>query len=184
MRPAYTPCKFPNADEVLAHLLELEWLQVTEARQEYFMSDVPRAYTYGAAAYARTYTSQPYTNAVEAIRATLNADGLAYNVCFLNRYNDQRNQLGWHADDSPEMDKTHPIAVVSLGAEREIWWKPQDFKGEVPSENRQRLGHGSLFVMPAGFQELYYHRIPKCDRACGVRVSLTFRHYVAREGGS
>ena len=39
--------------------------------------------------------------------------GVAYNVCFLNRYDDQRNHLGWHADDSPEMDHDHPIAVVS-----------------------------------------------------------------------
>lgn len=180
MKPSYLD-RFDalhHPDFLMAHLLGIEWLSVTEARREYFMSDVPRSYTYGSGVGARTYSSQPYTLAIEAVRGMLNRGGLSFNVCFLNRYDDQRNQLGWHADDSPEMDTQHPIAVLSLGAEREIWWKPKDQKGEVPRDQRQKLGHGSLFVMPAGFQEGHLHRIPKCDRACGVRISLTFRRYV------
>lgn len=66
---------------------------------------------------------------------------------------------------------------VGGGAEREIWWKPKAHKGEVPREWRQTLAHGSLFVMPPGFQREYLHRVPKCDHAVGVRVSLTFRRY-------
>ena len=104
-----------------------------------------------------------------------------YDVCFLNRYDNQRNHLGWHSDDSPEMDMNHPIAVVSIGAIREIWIKPREFKGEIPLSNRYPLASGSLFIMPAGFQESNLHKIPKHDRKCGGRISLTFRKY-AGEG--
>jgi alkylated DNA repair dioxygenase AlkB len=170
------------ADLVLAHLLgDLTWLEVTPARKEYFMSDRPRSYAYKTFDGVRDYQSSPYTDKVDRIRHLLNVPGVDYNVCFLNRYDGQHNQLGWHADDSPEMDHDHPIAVVSFGAAREIWWKPKDFKGEVPPEWRRKLEHGSLFVMPAGFQRDYLHRIPKAGRDVGVRVSLTFRRYVDRE---
>ncbi len=101
--------------------------------------------------------------------------GTNYDVCFLNRYDEQKHQLGWHADIGVE--STHPIAVISFGAEREIHWKHKDYKGPLPPEQKVRLASGSLFTMPAGFQENYLHKIPRSDRACGVRVSLTFRKY-------
>lgn len=178
MRPNYYKLYIANADEVFADLLSLEWLDVTEARREYFMSGVSRKYTYGKGVGERTYDSKDYSPTVLGIQNKLNAEfGTDYNVCFLNRYDSQKQHLGWHADDSPEMDKSHPIAVLSFGAEREIWWKLQEATGVIPPENRQVLHHGSLFVMPAGFQEKYYHRIPKSDRTCGTRISLTFRKY-------
>lgn len=178
MIPTYTASFVLEPNELFAHLLALEWLDVTEARREYFMSDMPRSYVYGKGVGEREYHSKEYTQPVLDVLAMLNYENKAsYNVCFLNRYDHQKHQLGWHADDSPTMDKTHPIAVISLGAEREIWWKLQTAKGTVPADCRRLLQHGSLFVMPAGFQELYFHRIPKCDRPCETRISLTFRRY-------
>jgi len=178
MKPAYTDSFVTHPGTVLASLLQLEWLSVTEARSEYFMSDVPRSYTYGKGEHAREYHSQPYSPEVAAIQDRLNVVLLCrFNVCFLNRYDNQKQQLGWHADDSPTMDRNHAIAVVSFGAEREIWWKLQTEKGVVPAEQRQRLGHGSLFVMPPLFQDSYFHRIPRADRQVGTRISLTFRRY-------
>lgn len=178
MKPDYYSRFIDKPDEILEHLLQLNWIDVTEARREYFMSDVPRTYQYGKGVGVREYHSEPYSEIVEDIQHRLNyAFNCGYNVCFLNRYDHQRQHLGWHADDSTSMDGDHAIAVVSFGAEREIWWKLQTEKGKVPPENRQKLGHGSLFIMPPHFQETYYHRIPKCDRECGVRVSLTFRRY-------
>lgn len=179
MKPTYQNNFVSQPDNVLDHLLGLDWLDVTEARLEYFMSDEPRSYIYGKSPHEREYHSSIYTEPVQLIQDKLNQLLDAnFNVCFLNRYNTQKHQLGWHADDSPTMDRDHPIAVVSFGAEREIWWKLQADKGIVPPEQRQRLGSGSLFIMPSGFQDLYFHRIPKADREVGVRVSLTFRRYV------
>ena len=78
-------------------------------------------------------------------------------------------------NDSPEQDQLHPIAVVSFGAERELWVKPQAYKGPIPPEDRYLLTQGSLFVMPPGYQDTHYHKIPKCSWVCGQRISLTYR---------
>lgn len=180
----HTPARMaalPPPDMVLAELMALAWLAVTPARKEYFMSDVPRSYAYKTFDGPREYHSAPYSPLVEMVRTALNLTfGSLYNVCFLNRYDNQLQHLGWHADDSPEMDHEHPIAVLSYGVEREIWWKEKAVKGVIEFGNRKKLEHGSLFVMPPGFQQTHLHRIPKADRAVGTRVSLTFRRYIER----
>lgn len=175
-----------GADALMAELVALPWLEVTPARKEYFMSDRPRSYAYKVRGDdgpgTREYQSSDYSPIALRMLGALNLLFAGkFNVCFLNRYDTQHNQLGWHADDSPEMDHDHPIAVISLGAEREIWWKPKDHKGDVPPEWRQKLGHGSMFVMPPGFQRTHLHRIPRCDRKCDMRISLTFRRYIDKE---
>ncbi len=160
------------------------------------MSSVPRSYRYKTWDGEREYTSVPFTIPVQVLMTALGllpqvmpdwaaargVTGMAFNVCFLNRYDTQHGHLGWHADDSPEMSHDHPIAVVSLGAEREIWWKHKTEKGQTPPERRRLLEHGSVFVMPPGFQRDHLHRIPKADHVVGTRISLTFRHYLDKEG--
>ena len=37
-------------------------------------------------------------------------------LLFCNRYQDQHQHLGWHADDSPSVDPNRPIVVVTFGA--------------------------------------------------------------------
>jgi alkylated DNA repair dioxygenase AlkB len=120
------------------------------------------------------------------IRKNLEAEtGAILDVCFLNMYLDQRDQLGWHADDSPEMDDGRPIVTVSLGVEREIWFRPKttdtiDRRSSTDLE-RLTLGHGSVAIMAPGMQDTWMHRIPKASFQCGVRISLTFRGYVKPE---
>ena len=191
LRPRYVT---DYADVSPADLASVPWGTFTEARQECFMALTTTDYTYGAGRGVRTYTSVPYLPWVEAIRQHLNQtpllhDGLGltvkerqYNVCFLNRYEDAGQHLGWHADDSPGMNHEHPIAVVSFGQAREIWWRRSDHKGEIPADQRQLLEHGSLFVMPVGFQRAHQHKIPKGDRKMQPRASLTFRHYIPESG--
>lgn len=176
MKPIY---KTNYSENLFNHLFnDIIWLEATPARKEYFMSLELLSYTYGSGKSARTYKSECFTEPTKELLDKLNNDYNAnYNVCFLNRYDNQRNFLGWHADDSPEMNPEHDIAVVSFGAEREIWWKKQDYKGVIPNENKQLLNDCSIFIMPAGFQKDYFHKIPKCDKDCGVRISLTFRNY-------
>jgi alkylated DNA repair dioxygenase AlkB len=107
--------------------------------------------------------------ALEALTAS------TFEVCFLNRYLNQSDHLGWHADDSPEMDDARPIGIVSLGVEREIWFAP---KGKASGVTKVKLEHGSLCVMAEGMQDAWMHRIPKASFQCGERISLTFRGYV------
>ncbi len=104
MTPIYVPELRIHQSFALESLKALEWLSFTEARQEYFMSDEPRSYTYGKDIGQRTYHSREFSTFVEAIRGLLNVTQICkYNVCFLNRYEHEKHQLGWHADDSPSI---------------------------------------------------------------------------------
>jgi len=157
---------------------EVDWLEETKMRKECFMADFDVEYTYLDYSGAPTYKSRSFHPEVKSILDKVNEElGTSLDMCFLNLYMNPRNGLGWHSDDSHTIDHSEGIAVVSFGAEREIWWKEKGEKGVVPDSNRKLLENGSLFYMPSGFQDTHLHRIPKHDRDCGPRVSLTFRKY-------
>lgn len=118
-----------------------------------------------------------YLKTENAANKPLGPDWGPMGGCFLNRYDHDRQALGWHSDDSDIMDHTKAVVVVSFGEPREIWWRKKGDKGVVPTENRQLLEPGSLFVMPPGFQQTHEHRIPKGDRPMQTRISLTFRAF-------
>lgn len=156
---------------------ELQWARRgATPRREYYTNTIPVPYQYGRGRGVREYQPQPIHPLIDHIRSELEEmQGCRFEVCFLNGYETQQDHLGWHADDSPEMDDERPIAIVSLGVAREIWFRPQEDKQAV---SKLTLGHGSLCLMPAGFQDTHYHRIPKASFECGARISMTFRGYV------
>lgn len=159
-------------------LNEVPWVNKDAPRDECFMSLKDLEYTYGKG-FTRTYKSTLMTDTVKLLMNLINETyGTKYDICFLNYYKTGKDHLGWHADDSPEMDSNHPIGVISFGAEREIWVKLKGETGNIPDNNKFLLEDSSLFIMPAGFQELFLHKIPKSDRIdCGARISLTFRKF-------
>lgn len=158
---------------------ELAWTRRDKVpRREYYANDAGAVYAYGNPEFAREYHPQPWHPVMRELQEKLTAlTGHKFEACFLNGYEDQSDFLGWHADDSPEMDPKRPIAIISLGVEREIWFRPQEDKLAV---EKVKLGHGSLCLMAAGMQAPggWYHRIPKASFLCGPRISLTFRGYV------
>lgn len=206
----YIPNFLSNPDTAFLSLQnDLSWeRRENTPRYEYYCNDVNIPYTYGVAKYARTYTPQPYNDALLAIKQQLQTyTNTIYEVCFLNRYKDQSDHLGWHADDSPEMDDTRPIAIISLGVEREIWFRPHPIndgkcvacngsghydnngspkcsacngtgRGDPLPTTKLLLQHGSLCLMHAGMQDTHQHRIPKAGKICGERISLTVRGFV------
>jgi alkylated DNA repair dioxygenase AlkB len=167
-------------------LVDLDWVRIgSTPRSEYFVSHLGHPYTYGEGAGQRTYHPQPTTNAIEALWRSAEAyttaalvdpdtswDDTKFDVVFLNHYLDGKDQLGWHADDSPEMDDARPITIISLGATREI-----HFRDNVNQNVTKVTMHdGDMIVMPPGMQDTHQHRIPKSGlHKCGPRISLTFR---------
>lgn len=131
------------------------------------------SYTYGVPPYAREYEPHPWLPTVSVMALILSE---VYNFvpdgCFINGYENSRDHLGWHADDSDSIDDGRPIAIFSLGAEREIWFRPKQPDGQV---YKFLLESGSLMMMNAGMQDTHQHRIPKASREVGPRISLTFR---------
>lgn len=173
--------------------LDVPWINRDGApRDECFMSDTTDTYTYGSGKGLRTYSPVPYTNLLKALRETVrDITGTHYEACFLNLYVDEHKHLGWHADDSPSIDHKYGIVIASFGAEREIWFRSSllddadrvtlleagvRMGGAISTEvTKTSLPHGSLLMMPPGFQQSHQHRIPKASKKCGIRISLTFR---------
>ena len=178
LRPTFLP-GFTDLRLYEMLLRDAQWVNVQNSpRNECFMAlDTSLTYTYGSQARGRTYeASLMHPSVVELMEDINRRLDTRFNVCVLNHYSDQHQWLGWHSDDSPEQDPNHPIAVVSFGAEREIWVRPVGAKGHTPPEDRFLFTEGSLFVMPAGFQDSHQHKIPKHPSPCSGRVSLTFRN--------
>lgn len=184
MNPIYAS-EFSKDPGLVRLTTEVPWLRESDTRSECFMAATPYSYTYGRHRGIRTYQSVPFTAGVDTIMVKLNTwfqennhSDWSVNGCFLNMYLNEHDHLGWHADDFNGMDQTQPVVSISFGAEREIWWRPMGTNGVIPSDQKQLLAEGSLFIMPPGFQDKYQHRIPKGDRPLGVRVSLTFRSFL------
>lgn len=184
----------PSPDDTLKSLLALDWERRSDApRSEYYCNDYNDPYTYGRGAGRRTYEPRYMAECIWDVRRPLEKlCGCVFDTVFLNRYLNQSDHLGWHSDDSPEMDDTRPVVSVSLGVEREIWVRPKPSGlTSLPvklKEERERdlirkfkLAHGSAFIMPPGFQDRFQHKIPKASFMCGERISLTFRGYVRKE---
>lgn len=165
------------ADDVFNELLSLDWEKRPDApRREYWCNDFGQPYTYGRGRGQRTYQARPIPKRVHSARMGMAAYGMGYfEGCFLNLYEDDRQALGWHADDDPGIDHTRPIVVITLGQPRVIQFKRQDGTGDVAGV---LLGHGSIFTMLPGMQQTHFHRIPKASFRADARISMTFRGLV------
>lgn len=166
---------YPNGEVPI-----LPWVEYGSARKEFWHSSKGTSYTYGTKPFERTYESQPLNAELISVIHWLNysLESLSLPLVFdsptgifINYYENERNSLGWHSDDSEEIDHSKPIYVLSIGATRDIMFKTINGL----DEKRLELVNGSLLVMEAGCQQTHLHRIPKVGHRVGPRVSLTFR---------
>ncbi len=160
---------------------ELHWEKREDApRRECWMATRP--YTYGKGRGERSYLPHPKHPLVTAYEKRIYDQwGYVLDGCFANGYANNRDHLGWHSDDDSGIDHSQPIAILSVGAEREIWFRPLIVESvyykepNLPDIEKLVLTNGSITFMPAGMQQTHQHRIPKASYECGPRVSLTFR---------
>lgn len=176
---SYTDGFLDEPEAAFARLqADIPWEDRDAPRREAFFSDLGRTYTYGRGAGERTYRPHPWPDSLRAVQNTLQDHcGVAFEACFANFYAGARDHLGWHADDSPAIDHGRPIAVISLGSTRDLWFRP--WAGGADTVEKLTMAPGSLAVMAAGMQQTHQHRVPKHGADCGARLSLTFRGLVA-----
>ncbi len=96
----------------------------------------------------------------------------SFNSTHLQYYRDANDSVSWHSDHTEDLIEQGMVAIVSLGAAREM---------RVRSKSRPRrtfarvLEPGSLFVMGGRAQEFWEHHIPKLRQPVSPRISVTFR---------
>lgn len=166
-----------EADELFAALLKLKWSQQIyrgagpDSPLCAWMGDSSPSPRLAAQAAMVEWTP-------EAMRINLLAEeltGCAFDSLLLNLYRDHRDSVDLNSSGIGEAPQTFPIATVSLGAERRIRW--ENIKDG--STTTQLLEHGSLLLMPPGFQRENRHELPKQEKLCGPRISLAFSRKVA-----
>ncbi len=114
----------------------------------------------------------PFSELLLEIKAAVeHATGHSFNSVLLNYYRDQRDSMGMHSDDEPELGPEPAIASVSFGATRTFILKHKRSKRTV----RLDLSDGSLLLMAGGTQANWLHGVNKQTRAVGPRLNLTFR---------
>jgi len=106
-------------------------------------------------------------------RAMERASGVRFNSVLLNHYRNERDSMGMHADDEPELGPCPLIASLSLGEERVLTFRHRRKRDLKPV--RLPLPDGSLLLMAGDTQRHWKHGIAKLARPCGPRLNLTFR---------
>lgn len=104
-------------------------------------------------------------NAVEAMT------GRRFNSVLLNYYRNERDSMGMHSDDEPELGSQPAIASVSFGATRTFILRHKILRQTLKLD----LTPGSLLLMSGTTQSHWSHGINKSTRTMGPRVNLTFR---------
>jgi len=119
----------------------------------------------------------PWTPMLLDIKTRIEAAaGSAFNSVLINYYRDNRDSIGFHSDNEPELGEQPVIGSLSLGEERTFILKHKRSKAVEPV--RVRLASGSLLLMTGDTQRYWRHGILKESRPCGPRVNLTFRTIV------
>lgn len=114
----------------------------------------------------------PFTPMLLDIKQAVEAaTGHAFNSVLLNYYRNERDSMGMHSDDEPELGPEPAIASVSFGAARIFILRHRQSKQTLKLE----LTSGSMLLMRGPTQHFWLHGINKSARHVGPRVNLTFR---------
>jgi alkylated DNA repair dioxygenase AlkB len=171
-------------DEVLNRLIaQVPWRQdkivvwgklYSQPRLVAWYGDRGSEYTYSGI----KLTPLPWTDLLRDIKRRVETvSATTFNSVLLNYYRDNRDSMGFHSDDEPELGERPIIASLSLGEERMFIMKHKVNKLAKPV--RLRLESGSLLLMKGETQRYWKHGIAKETRSCGPRINLTFRRIVS-----
>ncbi|TFW27269.1 alpha-ketoglutarate-dependent dioxygenase AlkB family protein [Duganella callida] len=130
---------------------------------------------HGEASYrysGKTFHPQPFTALQLHIKqAVERVTGRQFNSVLLNYYRNERDSMGFHADDERELGRNPAVASVSFGAPRTFILKHR----RLPKTVKLALGDGCLLLMAGALQSHWTHGINKERTPRGPRINLTFR---------
>jgi alkylated DNA repair dioxygenase AlkB len=169
----------PDAGILQRLIAEVDWRSeavvmwgrtVPQPRLTAWYGDAGRIYAYSGI----ELQPLPWTPLLRDIKTRVETVAASsFNSVLLNYYRDNRDSIGFHSDDEPELGRQPVIASLSLGDERTLVFKHKTLKRAEPV--RLRLLSGSVLLMGGETQHYWRHGIPKESRPCGPRINLTFR---------
>jgi len=121
------------------------------------------------------YPSAPFPQILDALGQQLhNFLGPRFNNCLLNLYSDGSGSMGFHSDDTSNLEPGSGVAIVSVGAERRITFRS---KVGPTADLHRKLSNGSLLYMDGVVQRNWLHAIEQ-EEEVGPRISLTWRAFI------
>ncbi|MEM6451898.1 MAG: alpha-ketoglutarate-dependent dioxygenase AlkB [Cyanobacteria bacterium P01_D01_bin.105] len=121
-----------------------------------------------------TYPAVPMHPALVPVARQLHsALNIRFNNCLLNFYETGHSKMGFHADDTRDLQPNTGVAIVSLGYPRKITYRS---KADKTIQHSIVLPPGSLLYMTNDLQEDWVHAI-KRQKNVGPRISLTWRAF-------
>ncbi|MGB3296838.1 MAG: alpha-ketoglutarate-dependent dioxygenase AlkB [Phormidesmis sp.] len=99
--------------------------------------------------------------------------GVRFNNCLLNFYETGRSKMGFHADDTSNLQSGTGVAIVSLGYPRKLTYRT---KADKTIQRAFTLQPGSMLYMGSEVQAAWVHAIKK-QKDVGPRISLTWRAF-------
>jgi len=164
----YFPAVF-SADQSAAFfralLEEIPWSRETMRMYDKLV-DVPRLVAWYRA-------PDPLPAILENIRQGVQLQlNRAFNAVSLNYYRDGSDSVAWHSDHDEDLVADPCVALVSLGATREMWLRTKS----IPRKQlRCVLEPGSILSMSGDVQSYWEHHIPKVHRPTSARISVALR---------
>lgn len=171
----YIPDFWPEPTRLLSNFLEVvtTWDTRIQARKTASFG-VP--YNYSGMEYEPVPIPELLEPVIEKLQTQL---GFLPNNCLVNYYADGISRMGFHRDDTANLELGTGVAILSLGAERALWFR-------LAEERSHRVGFplvsGSLLYMPPEVQEHWQHGVTRDDSVTCERVSLTFRRCTTPTG--
>jgi alkylated DNA repair dioxygenase AlkB len=163
-------------------LKEISWKQY-QIRMFGKMIDQPRLTAwYGHKNIAYSYSglnlqATPFTPLLDKLRIQIEENfQTSFNSVLLNLYRNEKDSMGWHADDEKELGNAPVIASLSFGSTRKFLLK---HKQDKVLKLALDLTPGSLVIMKGSMQNHWLHAIPKSSKICNARINLTYRAIVA-----
>jgi alkylated DNA repair dioxygenase AlkB len=143
----------------------LQWSQETMWMYDHSV-EVPRLI-------ARFSPDEPLPNDLVPIKTLVERRlGVSFNAVSVQYYRDGNDSVAWHGDHTEDLIERPVVALVSLGAVREM---------QIRSKSKPRrafsidLEPGSLLVMGGLAQIQWEHHIPKVSRPITPRMSIALR---------
>ena len=166
----------PAPAEVMQRLLEETDWRAEEIQVWGKLHMQPRLSAWhGEASYrysGKTFHPLPFTPLQLHIKqAVERTTGRKFNSVLLNYYRNERDSMGFHADDERELGPDPAVASVSFGDPRTFILKHR----RLPKTVKLALGDGCLLLMAGALQRHWLHGINKERTARGPRINLTFR---------
>jgi alkylated DNA repair dioxygenase AlkB len=127
--------------------------------------DVPRLVAW--------YRDEALPPPLQTIRARVEPVlGVSFNAVSLNYYRDGADSVAWHSDHDEELTADPVVALVSLGAMRQMHLRTK----AVPRRQlRCDLEPGSILAMRGDVQAHWEHHVPKVSRPTSARISVALR---------